>query len=204
MATNGLGAADAEDQTGQSSSATVTVTDQRGGGGAGVRGFRPERHRHQLHRADRWGRPSNAQGPDSGWGFPIEEGSEALASQLGLAPGAGLVVTYVAPDSPAAKAGLEKNDVLVELEGQLLVHPAQLRKLVQARKEGDTIELVVLPRRQETDRFRHVGQGPRRIQPAGGRPVLERRRAGILGLVRPLTLSATAQGAPRLLGTCED
>jgi S1-C subfamily serine protease len=36
----------------------------------------------------------------------------------------------VAPDSPAAKAGLEKNDVLAELEGQLLVVPAQLRKLV--------------------------------------------------------------------------
>jgi hypothetical protein len=72
----------------------------------------------------------------------VEEGSEALASQLGLAPGAGLVVTYVAPDSPAAKAGLQKNDVLVELEGQLLVHPAQLRKLVQARKEGDAIELA--------------------------------------------------------------
>jgi len=32
--------------------------------------------------------------------------------------------------------------VLVELEGQLLVHPAQLRKLIQVRKEGDTIELV--------------------------------------------------------------
>ena len=51
-------------------------------------------------------------------------------------------MTYVAPDSPGAKAGLQKNDVLVELEGQLLVHPAQLRKLVQVHKEGDTVELV--------------------------------------------------------------
>ena len=72
----------------------------------------------------------------------VEEGSEALESQLGLEPGSGLVVTYVTADSPAAKAGLQKNDVLVELEGQLLVHPAQLRKLVQSRKEGATIGLV--------------------------------------------------------------
>jgi hypothetical protein len=80
---------------------------------------------------------------DRSWlGVAVEEASEALESQLGLAPGAGLLVTYVTPDSPAAKAGLEKNDVLVELEGQSLVHPAQLRKLVQVRKEGDTIELT--------------------------------------------------------------
>src|SRR5439155_27178920 len=45
-------------------------------------------------------------------------------------------------DSPAAKAGLKKNDVLIELEGQSLVHPAQLRKLVQARKPGDKVKLV--------------------------------------------------------------
>ena len=80
---------------------------------------------------------------DRSWlGVAVEEASEALASQLSLAPGVGLLVTYVTPDSPAAKAGLEKNDVLVELEGQSLVHPAQLRKLVQVRKEGDTAELT--------------------------------------------------------------
>jgi PDZ domain len=76
-------------------------------------------------------------------GVSTEEASEALASQLGLNPGEGLVVTYVAPDSPAAKADLQKNDVLVKLGGQSLVLPAQLRKLVQSRKDGDTIELTI-------------------------------------------------------------
>ncbi len=81
--------------------------------------------------------------PDHPWlGIAIEEASEALASQLDLAPGVGLVATHVAPDSPAAAAGLEKNDVLVEFEGQSLVHPLQLRKLVQVRKEGDKVELT--------------------------------------------------------------
>ena len=70
-------------------------------------------------------------------GVGVEEASEALADQLGLDSGVGLVVTHVSADSPVAKAGLKKNDVLVELEGQALVHPAQLRKLVQARKPGD-------------------------------------------------------------------
>ncbi len=75
-------------------------------------------------------------------GVYTEEGSEALSSQLGLDAGVGLVVGYVAPDSPAAKAGLKKNDVLVECEGQILVHPAQLRKLVRMRQVGDSIKLV--------------------------------------------------------------
>lgn len=75
-------------------------------------------------------------------GVYAEEASEALASQLGLAPGVGLLVTYVATNSPAANAGLQKNDVLVELNGQPLVLPGQLRKMVQVRKEGDTVKLV--------------------------------------------------------------
>jgi hypothetical protein len=76
-------------------------------------------------------------------GVSTDEASEALASQLGLAPGVGLVANFVSEDSPAAKAGLQKHDVLVEFEKQSLVHPAQLRKLVHARKAGDVVELVL-------------------------------------------------------------
>ncbi|MBI4658138.1 MAG: PDZ domain-containing protein [Verrucomicrobia bacterium] len=75
-------------------------------------------------------------------GVSTEEVSDVLTSQLGLDPAVGLVVTYVAPESPAAKSGLQKNDVLVEFESHSLVHPAQLRKLVQSRKEDDTVKLV--------------------------------------------------------------
>lgn len=79
---------------------------------------------------------------DRAWlGVAFEEAPEVLVSQLGLDPGVGLVVTYVTTDSPAAKAGLQKNDVLAEFGDQSLVHPAQLRKLVALRKEGDTVKL---------------------------------------------------------------
>jgi hypothetical protein len=74
-------------------------------------------------------------------GVSTAEASEALAAQLDLQPGIGLLITYVAPDSPAAKSGFQKNDVLVQFEDQALVHPAQLRKLVRVRKEGDTVKL---------------------------------------------------------------
>ena len=76
-------------------------------------------------------------------GVSTEEVSEALASQLGLKPGQGLLVVYVAPDSPAAKAGIQKYDVLEELGDQMLTGPDQLRKLVQMQKEGDSIQLTL-------------------------------------------------------------
>ena len=75
-------------------------------------------------------------------GLATEEPPDALASQLGLQSGEGLLVTYVATNSPAAKAGMQKNDLLVEMDGQKLVLPAQLRKLVQMRKEGDKAGLI--------------------------------------------------------------
>jgi hypothetical protein len=92
----------------------------------------------EANRPDRW-----RNGPPSPWlGVSLEEASETLSAQLGLNRGVGLVVTYVTTNSPAAKAGLQRNDVLVEFEDQWLVHPAQLRKLVQARQEGDAVKLV--------------------------------------------------------------
>jgi hypothetical protein len=75
-------------------------------------------------------------------GLATVEATEALAAQLDLEPGVGLVVNYLAPDGPAAKAGLQKNDLLVELGDQLLVHPAQLRKLLFSKKPGDTVNLT--------------------------------------------------------------
>jgi len=75
-------------------------------------------------------------------GVATEESTDALAAQLGLNPGEGLVVTFVAPDSPASKAGLQKNDVLTKFGGQLLVLPAQLKKLVLMRKPGDEVEIT--------------------------------------------------------------
>ena len=72
----------------------------------------------------------------------VEESSEVLSSQLGLKSGEGLTVNFIAADSPAAKAGFHKNDVLVELHGDMLVHPLQLRKLVQMHAEGDTVKLA--------------------------------------------------------------
>src|SRR5580692_7115209 len=75
-------------------------------------------------------------------GVAVGETTEALSSQLGLKPGEGLTICVLAPGSPADKAEIHKNDVLVDLDGQMLVHPMQLRKLIQMHAEGDSVKLT--------------------------------------------------------------
>lgn len=82
-------------------------------------------------------------------GVVLDELSPAVASQLPLDPGTGLIVEHVTPESPAAKAGLQKHDVLVRLGDQMLIAPKQLQTLVANHKAGDTVELVFLRKGQQ-------------------------------------------------------
>ena len=72
-----------------------------------------------------------------------------VSDQLGLAKGFGLVVDYVEPNSPAATAGVQQNDILKMLNDQILVEPSQLKKLLQTFPEGTEVTLTVLRKGQE-------------------------------------------------------
>ena len=72
-----------------------------------------------------------------------------VSDQLGLAKGFGLVVDYVEPNSPAATAGVQQNDILKMLNEQILLEPSQLRKLLQTFPEGTEVTLTVLRKGQE-------------------------------------------------------
>jgi serine protease Do len=72
-----------------------------------------------------------------------------VSEQLGLAKGFGLVVDYVEPNSPAATAGVQQNDILKMLNDQILVEPSQLRKLLQTFPDGTEVTLTVLRKGQE-------------------------------------------------------
>jgi hypothetical protein len=69
-----------------------------------------------------------------GVGLGIEL-SEIVKEQLGLKHG--LVVADVFPDSPALKAGFQKNDILVKVGDKPLAEPADLVKAVEEAKETE-------------------------------------------------------------------
>ncbi len=82
-------------------------------------------------------------------GLVADEVSEAVRAQLPLPEGAGLLVSTVTRDGPAAQAGVWANDILVKLDDQLLVNAAQLRTLVHGKKAGDKITLSLLRKGKE-------------------------------------------------------
>ena len=58
-----------------------------------------------------------------------------------LENGSGLKVLDVNDDSPAAKAGLQKDDILIAVNGEELKDVDQFRSKLNDRKEGDSFEL---------------------------------------------------------------
>src|SRR5438094_3311391 len=82
-------------------------------------------------------------------GVETSQVPDVVSEQLGLAKGFGLVVEYVEPNSPAASAGVQQNDILKMLNDQILIEPSQLRKLLQTFPEGTEVTLTILRKGKE-------------------------------------------------------
>lgn len=76
-------------------------------------------------------------------GIGVEPLPSVLTSHLPevIGKGRGVLVSDVSKDSPAAKAGLQKNDVLIRYDDQDLYSPEQLVKRVRNDEIGKEIEL---------------------------------------------------------------
>jgi len=93
-------------------------------------------------------------GGPSGFGLTAEDVPRAQREQLGLAEGEGAVISEVAPDGPAAKAGLRPGDVVVEVDRQRVKGAADLAARLAASDErallwvrrGDAAIYVILER----------------------------------------------------------
>jgi hypothetical protein len=82
-------------------------------------------------------------------GVETSQVPNVVSEQLGLTKGLGLVVDYVVPNSPAASAGVQQNDILKMLNDQILMEPTQLRRLLQTFSEGTEVTLTILRKGQE-------------------------------------------------------
>ena len=72
---------------------------------------------------------------------PVEPG---LAKHLGLPEVFYQSVQHIAPDSPAAAAGLKKHDILQKVNDQLIINFEQLHVLIRSKKAGEKVKLTVL------------------------------------------------------------
>lgn len=77
-------------------------------------------------------------------GVMIQPLTHELAGQFGLEPGDGVLVAEISADTPAAKAGLEPGDVIVEYDGHAVASPRELQSVVERSEIGQKHEVVVL------------------------------------------------------------
>lgn len=75
-------------------------------------------------------------------GAAVIGATNALRAQLQIPRGMGVTVVNVLPGSPAAQAGIKNGDVLVKLDDQLLVNPAQMVVLVRNKAPGNQIQIA--------------------------------------------------------------
>lgn len=102
------------------------------------------------------------EGPDAGelrsftWRFPgprlglrYQELDGQLADYFGLERDRGLLVVHVDPDTPAARAGLQAGDVLLEVDGRSIEDAPDLHRAVRELEEGTPAAVRVLRRGEE-------------------------------------------------------
>ncbi len=80
-----------------------------------------------------------------GWlGVMIQNVTEDLVKALDLPAKEGVIVAEVVEDSPAEKAGLEVQDIILELDGKKVEDVVQLSKDIASRAPGTKVELTIL------------------------------------------------------------
>ena len=76
-------------------------------------------------------------------GVQIQPLDPEVAKRLGLGEKTGVVIAKVGPGTPAAKAGLQDGDILLEFAGQAVKDPRSLQRLVAGQAMGKNVELTV-------------------------------------------------------------
>ncbi len=107
---------------------------------------------------------SNSSGKTQAYlGIGVETLPQALISQMpkAFSEGSGVLVADVATDSPADKAGLKVNDVLVTYDDQRLYSPEQFVKLIRYDKPDRRVKLGVIHDGKLEVVWRHVGRATR-------------------------------------------
>jgi hypothetical protein len=83
-------------------------------------------------------------------GLELSPLDEALREQLGLTEGQGLIVLSTIPESPAARAGIARYDVILTADETPINEPGSLGKVVREKKQSP-IKLVVIRKGQKRE-----------------------------------------------------
>jgi len=118
-------------------------------------------------------------------GLYPQDVTPALAKQFGLSQPSGALVGEVESDTPAARAGLKRGDVIVAMNGQAVTSANDLRLRVSETAPGTTIKLQISRDGKTQDVSVALGELPEKAEKAGAE---ENGGSGLEGVeVQPLT-----------------
>ena len=100
-------------------------------------------------------------------GIGIQEVTPELAQAFKLSTNDGVLIGDVSADSPGAKAGLQKGDVVVDLNGQALSDAEDLRLRVSQMAPGTAVKLDVIREGQKKQMSATLGELPETAARAG-------------------------------------
>ena len=99
-----------------------------------------------------------------GWiGVSIQEVTPDLAKEFGAAETKGALLADIMDDSPAAKAKLERGDIITSYQGKVINDPGHLRSLVAETPPGTTVRLSVWRNRTTKEIMVTVGEQPKEL-----------------------------------------
>jgi len=104
-------------------------------------------------------------------GAYIQGVSPELAKAFSASTLGGALVSDVEPGSPAQRAGLEKGDIIVALNGKAVTDDSQLRMSISMMTPGTTADLKVLRNGSERDLSIKLGELPNEKEQASAEPM---------------------------------
>jgi serine protease Do len=130
-----------------------------------------------------------------GWlGVSIQPLTAELAKSFGAKDSKGVLLSEVMADSPAAKAGLQSGDILLEFQGKKMEAPSDLQRAVGFASPGTSAKVKVWRDQGEKTLEVKIGEAPEDQREARGGGPSQKGGASALGLeVRPITPDVARQ-----------
>jgi serine protease Do len=126
-------------------------------------------------------------------GVTIQEVNQTLAENFGMKQPGGALVSGVAKDGAAAKAGLEPGDVILKFDGKTITRSSELPPLVAKVKPGSTVALEIWHDGKAKEVKATVGELVDRTTVASAENAAAKGKLGVV--VRPLSPDEKRGGA---------
>jgi len=103
-------------------------------------------------------------------GVAIQGVDSDMAKAFGLGQGGGALVAGVTPGSPAAHAGIQRGDIILELDGRPVTEPGDLSVRIGQTAPGTTVHLKIFRNGQTRDLDVKLGELSEKAEAAEGQP----------------------------------